>query len=69
MRLFIASPVVLDDYSSIKEDFKNIIEGKWVEEQNLLLTWGFLGELNHEKPIIDNLHESAALEESPEINE
>ena len=29
MRLFIASPVILDNYASIKEDFKDIIEGKW----------------------------------------
>ena len=28
MRLFIASPIILDDYASIKEDFKDIIEGK-----------------------------------------
>ena len=69
MRLFIASPVVLDNYSSIKEDFKNIIEGKWVEEQNLHLTWVFLGELKDEKPIIDKLHEIPALEESIEIKE
>ena len=44
MRLFIASPVILNDYQSIKQDFKGIIEGKWVEEENLHLTWVFLGE-------------------------
>ncbi len=42
MRLFIASPVKLDHYASIKEDFKGIIEGKWVEEEKLHLTWVFL---------------------------
>ncbi len=42
MRLFIASPVKLDNYASIKEDFKDIIEGKWVEEEKLHLTWVFL---------------------------
>ena len=32
MRLFIASPVILDNYASIKEDFKDIIEGRWTEK-------------------------------------
>ena len=44
MSLFIASPVKLDHYASIKEDFKGIIEGKWVEEEKLHLTWVFLSE-------------------------
>ena len=42
MRLFIASPVKLDNYASIKEDFKDIIEGKWTDEKKLHLTWVFL---------------------------
>lgn len=42
MRLFIASPVKIDDYTSIKNDFFNIIEGKWVEEEKLHFTWVFL---------------------------
>jgi len=48
MRLFIASPVILDNYQSIKQDFQDIIEGKWVEEENLHLTWVFLGECKDE---------------------
>ena len=44
MRLFIASPIILDNYASIKEDFKNIIEGKWTDEEKLHLTWIFLSE-------------------------
>jgi len=44
MRLFIASPVILDNYASIKEDFKDIIEGKWTDEEKLHLTWIFLSE-------------------------
>jgi len=43
MRLFIASPVIFDNYASLKEDFEGIIEGKWVDEKNLHLTWVFLG--------------------------
>lgn len=44
MRLFIASPVMLDDYTAIKEDFADIVEGSWVEEHKLHLTWVFLSE-------------------------
>jgi len=63
MRLFIASPVIMDDYTSIKEDFKDIIEGKWVEEENVHLTWVFLGDVEDEKPIIDKLKEISPLED------
>ncbi len=62
MRLFIASPVILDDYSSIKEDFSDIIEGTWVEEENLHLTWVFLGDVREIKPIIDKLKGVSPLE-------
>ena len=61
MRLFIASPIILDDYASIKEDFKDIIEGKWVEEENLHLTWVFLGDVKSEKPVIDKLKKISPL--------
>lgn len=62
MRLFIASPIILDDYASIQEDFKDTIEGKWVDEKNLHLTWVFLGEVKEIKPIIDTLQEVSPLE-------
>ena len=44
MRLFISSPVILHNYNAIKEDFKDIIEGRWTEEKKLHLTWVFLSE-------------------------
>ena len=69
MRLFIASPVILDDYASIKEDFKDIIDGKWVEEENLHLTWVFLGDVNNENPVIDKLKELSPLESQVSIEE
>lgn len=69
MRLFIASPVILDDYASIQEDFRNIIEGKWVEEQNLHLTWIFLGDVEDEKPIIEKLKKTSPLERNIRIKE
>ena len=61
MRLFIASPVILDDYASIQEEFKDIIEGKWVEEENLHLTWVFLSDIKNEKPIINKLQKISPL--------
>ena len=69
MRLFIASPIILDDYASIKEDFKDIIEGKWVEEENLHLTWVFLGDVENEKPAIDKLKEMSPLKSKVSIEE
>jgi len=62
MRLFIASPIKLDDYTSIQKDFKDIIEGKWVEEENLHLTWVFLGDVKNVKPVIDKLKNISPLE-------
>lgn len=67
MRLFIASPVILDDYASIQEDFKGIIEGKWVEEQNLHLTWVFLGDTVDERSLIKKMKEISPLERNTGI--
>ncbi len=69
MRLFIASPIILDDYDSIQEDFKDIIEGKWVKEENLHLTWVFLGEQKDEKTVINKLKKISPLEDHASIKE
>jgi len=61
MRLFIASPVELFEYKKIQEDFKGIIEGKWIEEENLHLTWVFLGELSSPVPVIEKLQQLTPL--------
>ena len=50
MRLFIASPVILYDYTALRREFSKVIEGKWVEEADLHLTWIFLGEQNSADP-------------------
>jgi len=55
MRLFIASPVILDDYTAIQKEFHGIIEGKWVEEENLHLTWVVLGEMANTLPVVEKL--------------
>jgi 2'-5' RNA ligase len=44
MRLFIASPVRIINYEEIRRRFTPLIEGRWVFEENLHLTWAFLGE-------------------------
>ena len=69
MKLFIASPIILDDYASIQEDFKGIIEGKWVEDEKLHLTWVFLGNVVDELPIIDKLKTISPLENTIGIKE
>ena len=69
MRLFIASPVILDDYQSIKQDFEGIIEGKWVEEENLHLTWVFLGECEDAAPIKAKLSTITPVETEVDVAE
>ncbi|MDD5405415.1 MAG: RNA 2',3'-cyclic phosphodiesterase [Sulfurovaceae bacterium] len=69
MRLFIASPIVLDDYASIKEDFSGIIDGKWVEEDHLHLTWVFLGEVKEIGPIVYKLSNITPMESETSIAE
>jgi len=49
MRLFIATPINFPIYQAIKNDFKDIIDGKWVEGWNLHLTHKFIGEDEPEK--------------------
>ncbi len=67
MRLFIASPVLLDDYEGIRKDFEEIIEGNWVKEENLHLTWIFLGETDDPETVMQKLYKIKALEKPVEI--
>jgi len=52
MRLFIASPAVITDYTHIRRRFDDAVRGKWVEEHNVHLTWLFLGECRNVDSII-----------------
>ncbi len=65
MRFFIASPVIIDDYISIQNDFEGIIEGKWVKH----LTWVFLGDVKDKKPIIEMMQNISARESEVGIEE
>ncbi|WP_292658622.1 RNA 2',3'-cyclic phosphodiesterase [Nitratifractor sp.] len=62
MRLFIASPVLLYDYTELQRDFCDVIEGKWVEEDKLHLTWIFLGEQPSASPWSEYLSRIAPLD-------
>ncbi len=62
MRLFIASPVIIEDYETIQKSFEGIIEGKWIAEQNLHLTWVFLGEMEDAAPIIEKFSQITPME-------
>jgi len=69
MRLFITSPVALDDYETVKKDFEGIFEGKWTEEENLHLTWVFLGETEDATPVLNKLKTLTPLESEVQISE
>ncbi len=56
MRLFLGSFATIPNYRKIKEDF-SFLQGKWVEKQNLHLTYLFLGEQPSAAPIIDKLRD------------
>jgi len=61
MRLFIASPVVLDDFAGVQKSFEGIVKGRWVKEESLHLTWIFLGEHEQVVPIISRLRKLSPL--------
>ena len=63
MRLFVASSVVMPEYANVKNDFQECIEAKWVAEEQLHLTWVFLGEQPDAKPFMDMLSKISALKE------
>ncbi len=61
MRLFIASPVVLYDYTALRLDFDSVLEGKWVPEGSLHMTWVFLGECAAAEPVLARLQDLTPL--------
>ena len=69
MRLFIASPVILENYAAIKEDFADIIEGTWVEEEKLHMTWVFLSEHPTANDTIEKMAPLTNLENEVEVAE
>ena len=69
MRLFIASPVILEDYAAIKADFEGIVEGNWTDEKKLHLTWVFLSEHPTATETITQMAPLTNLESEVEIAE
>lgn len=68
MRLFIASPARLYDYTAFREEFSSVISGKWVEEENLHLTWYFLGEQSSAVPYLKKLRAINPLRSALELH-
>jgi 2'-5' RNA ligase len=62
MRLFIASPARLYDYTGLRQEFSEVLEGKWVEEESLHLTWVFLGEQPDAGPWMEKFRKLTPLE-------
>lgn len=50
---FLKTPEIIELYPKLKSGFKNIIEGKWVEDWNLHFTYHFIGEI--EEVVIKDL--------------
>ena len=69
MRLFIASPVVLDDFVGVQKSFEGIVKGRWVKEESLHLTWKFLGEHEQVVPIVSGLRKLSPLQEPSALQE
>ena len=55
MRLFIASAAKVIRYNKIYRDLSDILYAKWVEINNLHLTWVFLGDSMSKSEAIDRL--------------
>lgn len=55
MRLFIASPAIIENYTSIREQFSPALRGKWPNAAMLHLTWVFLGEEPDPEPFLIRL--------------
>ncbi len=45
MRLFLASPVIVYDYTGLHARYAPSLRGRWTPAEQLHLTWHFLGEL------------------------
>jgi len=57
LRLFLGSFAHIEYLKQIEHKFKKIVEGKWVEKENIHLTYYFLGEVDDPKSIILKLKE------------
>ena len=55
MRLFIASRAVIKNYRNIYTNLSSSLNGKWVEVNNLHLTWVFLGDSMSKDEAIERL--------------
>jgi 2'-5' RNA ligase len=63
MRLFIGSRAEIENYCILRESFADLMEAKWSAEENIHLTWIFLGNLPSEEGVIEKLKSITALRE------
>lgn len=66
-RLFLAQPVTLFDYEAIKDDFKDVVTGRWVPVENLHLTLYFFADRFDKEFLIEKLSALRLQSESFEI--
>ncbi len=54
-RLFLALPVIIDDYEAIQNDFSGVISGRWTPPENLHLTLSFYGDKFEQDELLQRL--------------
>ncbi len=52
---------MLYDYTALRHDFDSVLEGKWVPEGSLHMTWVFLGECAAAEPVLERLQDLTPL--------
>ncbi|WP_200762757.1 RNA 2',3'-cyclic phosphodiesterase [Nitrosophilus alvini] len=55
MRLFLGSFATIYNYEDIKNELSKYFEGKWVEPQNIHMTFHFFGDISNPSKIIESL--------------
>lgn len=54
-RLFLALPVIMDDYEAVQDDFSGLINGRWTPAENLHLTLSFYGDRFEQDELLERL--------------
>ena len=54
-RLFLALPVIINDYETIQDDFSGVIRGRWTPTENLHLTLSFYGDRFEQEELLQRL--------------
>lgn len=60
-------PVALFDYQGLQEEFKDVLQGRWVPQENLHLTLRFFGETYEKELLIETLSSLPLLAKTSEL--